>query len=424
MPPERTDAPDLTRGQAAWNQFCDSLKRIGDKIVAPTGARGERERAEGYRYLLRLISAGHDLEAEADRRFPELRRMMTPIRKFKGDGTDTLYREAKLDENLVYKYTIRRGDDLFFSATIYAYDEQDTYYIVDHLIDDDLVWDEVFGERIAEIYLSEKRPDGARNWIELKGRRPILFTREYFDTFVDAIDLGTRRCAAMQIECLSEVPPLEHYDEEKLETALQRVVDFVEDATDVSLGLSIFIGLNRIELEGGDADEASQRKSERAGSMTRIEEGELILDEASSDEYTPEELAAMIDPKLVRNNLPGPGIQYIGGTFRLAPDEVILVEGKDVPCRYWNLQILTRYLESGDFRHHKVGISNRDVVKDADGSFRIYAGDGDPGTVNWISTQGYANGQILIRTLLADPLMEATFRVIKARDIPAADRRA
>lgn len=427
MPPEAADrddsppAPSISRSQAAWNAFADSLKRIGEKIVAPTGARGERERAEGYRYLLRLISAGHDLEMEADRRFPELRRMMTPIRKFKGDGTDTLYREAKLDESLVYKYSIRRGDDLFFSATVYAYDEQDTYYIVDHLIDEDLVWDNVFGEQVAEVYLSEKRPDDARNWIQLKGRRPILFTREYFDTFVDAIDQGTRRCAAMQLECLSEVPPLEPYDEAQLEAGLKRVEAFVEDATDVSLGLSIFIGLNRIELEAGD--EVAKPKSERKGSMTRIEEGELILDEESSEEYTPEELAAMIDPKLVRNNLPGPGIQYIGGTFRLAPDEVILVEGGDVPCRYWNLQILTRYLESGDFRHHKVGISNRDVVKDDDGQFRIYAAAEDPGTVNWISTQGYANGQILIRTLLADPLMEATFKVIKAKDIPEADRR-
>ena len=215
------------------------------------------------------------------------------------------------------------------------------------------------------------------------------------------------------------MPQPEHYDEEQLEAGLQRVVDFVEDATDVSLGLSIFIGLNRIEYEGaGDAD-----SGERKGSMTRIEEGELILDDDSSQEYTPEELAAMIDPKLIKNNLPGPGIQYIGGTFKIADDEVILVEGKDVPCRYWNLQILTRYLESGDYRHHKVGIQGRDVVKDADDHFRIYAADGDPGTKNWISTQGYANGQILIRTLLADPLMEATFKVIKAKDILTKDKR-
>ena len=115
---------DLTRSQAAWNDFADALKRIGEKITAPTGARGGRERAEGYRYLMRLISAAHDLEFEYDRRFPELKRMMTPIRKFKGDGTDTLYREAKLDERLDYKLTMRRGDDLFYSATVYAYDEE------------------------------------------------------------------------------------------------------------------------------------------------------------------------------------------------------------------------------------------------------------------------------------------------------------
>jgi len=223
----------------------------------------------------------------------------------------------------------------------------------------------------------------------------------------------------MDVECLSEVSPLEPYDEEQLEAGLQRVTDFIADATDVSLGLSIFIGLNRIEYQGqGEAG-----GSERKGSMTRIEEGELILDEDSSEQYTPEELAAMIDPKLVKNNLPGPGIQYIGGSFRLAPDEAIVVEGKDVPCRYWNLQILTRYLESGDYRHHKVGISNRQVEFDEDGGFRIYAAAEDPGTANWISTQGYEHGQILVRTLLANPLMEATFKVIKTREIPERDKR-
>lgn len=411
--------PTLSRSQAAWNAFADSLKQIGEKIVAPTGARGGRERAEGYRYLVRLISAGHELEMEADRNRPELRRMMTTVRKFKGDGTDTIYREAKLDENLVYKFSLRRGDELFFSATVYAYDENDTYYIVDHLIDDDIVWDDIFGEQIAEIYLSEKRPDGARNWIALKGHRPILFTREYFDAFANAVDQGRKRAMAMQLECLSEVPAPEPYSEAELEAGLARLVDFIDDATNVSLGLSIFIGLNRIEYQGAGDGGTSERK----GSMTRINDGEIVLDEDSSEQYTPQELAAMIDPKLVRNNLPGPGIQYIGGTFKLAPDEVIVVTGKDVPCRYWNLQILTRYLESGDYRNHKVGISNRQVVKDADGSFRIYAANGDPGTKNWISTQGYAHGQILIRTLLANPHMEATFKVVKAGEIPEQDRR-
>ena len=113
------------------------------------------------------------------------------------------------------------------------------------------MWDNVFGERIAEIYLSEKRPDGVRNWIELKGARPILFVRQYFPDFVDVIDTGKYRQAIMNVECLSEVAPLEPYDDEQLEAGLQRVVDFIDDASNVSIGLSIFIGLNRIEYEGG-----------------------------------------------------------------------------------------------------------------------------------------------------------------------------
>ena len=271
--------PELSRSQAAWNKFTDALKEIGEKITAPTGARGGRERAEGYRYLLRLISAAQDLEMEADRNYPMLRRMMTPIRKFKGDGTDTLYQEAKLDENLSYRRTVRRGDDLFFSATIYAYDETDAYYIADHLIDDDIKWDNVFGQQIAEIYLSEKRPEEVRNWIELKGRRPILFTREYYEEFTHGVDEGRVRQTAMNLECLSEVPPLEHYTEEELEAGLARVTDFIDDATAVSIGLSIFIGLNRVEYEGGGEGGTSERK----GSMTRIEEGERILDDGRVD---------------------------------------------------------------------------------------------------------------------------------------------
>ena len=46
----------------------------------------------------------------------------------------------------------------------------------------------------------------------------------------------------------------------------------------------------------------------------------------------------MVDPKLVANNLPGPGIQYLGAWFRLRKDEAIVITGRDVPCRYWSAE--------------------------------------------------------------------------------------
>ena len=82
---------------------------------------------------MRLLSAAHQLEMDIDRKRPTMARMMTPIRKFKGDGPDTLYYEAKLDETLEYELHLRRGDDIFLCFTIYAHDERGAYKIVDGL---------------------------------------------------------------------------------------------------------------------------------------------------------------------------------------------------------------------------------------------------------------------------------------------------
>ncbi len=396
---------ELSTSQAAWNDFADRLKEIGEKITGPTGARTPRERAEGYRYLLRLIAAAHELDAEFDRSRPSMHRLFTPTRKFKGDGGDTLYYEAKLDESLDYELVVRRGQGLFFSATVYAYDENGSYYIVDNVIDEEIAWDEEPDGETATIHVGPERPAGAKNFVQLKGDRPILFTREYFPEFVHNVDEGRYRPNVYALRCLADVPPPPPLTEEALARSLEQVTDFVDDASDVSIGLSIFAGLNTVSYE-------TSTEGQKAEGIL-IADGEMKIDEERVDEFSPEELAAMVDPRLVANNLPGPGIQYIGAWFKLKDDEAIVIEGRDVPCRYWSCQILTRYLESGDYRYFRAGLNDRQVKLAGDGSFTIYASHENPGVDNWVCTQGYENGHILIRTLLADPLMEATFKVVK-----------
>lgn len=400
---------ELSVSQVAWNRFTAELARVGEKIVGPTGARNPRERAEGYRYLVRLLSAAHQLEMDIDRQRPTLARMMTPIRKFKGDGPDTLYHEAKLDEDLEYEVYVRRGDDIFFSLTVYAFDENGAYKIVDGIFDHDMVFENVFGEQVAKFHLSKERPEGAANWLRLEGERPILFTREYFPETVLAVDAGRYRPAIMNIECVSDVdmPPV--YSETDLEDGLQRVLDFVEDATDVSIGLSVFAGLNLVAYDKDDSGKST--------AMTRIDDGVLIHEDDSGSEHTAQELAQMIDPRLVANNLPGPGIDYLGAWFNLGPDEAIRISGIDVPCRYWSCQIMTRYLESADFRYGTIGINNRQIKKGEDESFVIYASAENPGVENWICTQGYTKAHIVFRTLLAETPMKADFTVIKISEI-------
>ncbi|MDH4282809.1 MAG: DUF1214 domain-containing protein [Myxococcales bacterium] len=402
---------EITPSQAAWNRFADELKRIGDKLVGPTGARSPRERAEGYRYLARLIAAAQELCLEEDRARPSMVRMFTPTRKFVAEGTDTLYHEAKLDPALSYELTVRRGDDLFFSVVVYADDEDGDKFSVDDLNDEALVFDDVDGQSVARIHIGAERPERAKNWLKLDGQRPFILTRQYFPEFVTSVDGGKYRQALMSIERTDGGSAPEAYEERDFSEGVDRMVEFIDQTLDSALGISAFVGLNLVEYARTDT------------SPTRIgADGALVFDPESHEDYSPEELAEMVDPRVVANNLPGPGIDYVGAMFKLADDEAIVIEGKNVPCRYWSAQILTKFLESGDYRYHRVAINNRQVEADEDGTFRIYASRTNPGVRNWMSTQGYARGQIVLRTLLAEEDMNAELSVVKLADIPDHDR--
>lgn len=403
---------DRTTAQAAWNRFADRLKEIGERIVGPLGARSAPERADGFRYLASLIAGGYELEMEADPARPVLARMFTPIRSFVGDGPDTLYHEAKLDPLRSYTFTMRRGDDIFFSIVVYASDEDGMRFMVSFLIDKDIEFEEDGDAQVATIHIGADRPEGAKNWLELRGDQPFVMTRQYFPERVIEVDRGRYRAAAMRIGCTGEVPPPDRYGESELEAGLNRIIRFIEETVDAGLGVSAITGTSTISYE---EDERS--------TPTRIgQDGALIVDEERRDVYTADEMLEMIDPRVIANNLPGPGIGYAGVSYKLADDEAIVVSGKDVPCRYWSCQVFDHYLRAGDYRYHPVALNDRQTVFDDDGSFRIYASRNNPGVKNWICTEGRRRGQVVFRTLLAETDLEPEMRVIKISDIPERDR--
>ena len=403
---------EITPSQAAWNRFADQLKEVGDKIVGPIGARSPRERAEGFRYLASLIAGGQELEMEADRAHPVLARAFTPLRSFVGDGPDTLYHDAKLDESLCYEFTMERGDDIFFSIVVYASDDEGMRSMVSHLIDKDIAFEERGGRERATIHISAQRPEGAKNWLKREGQQPFIMTRQYFPECVIEVDRGKYRPATMNIECTDEVPPPSEYSLAELSAGLDRIVTFMHDTVDAGLGVSAIVGMSMIEYEG-----------DVPSTPTRIgADGQLAVEEGEHEEYSPDEVFEMIDPKVVANNLPGPGIGYSGVSFKLADDEAIVIEGTDVPCRYWSCQVFDHYLRAGDYRHYPVAINNRQTVYDQDRSFRIYACRENPGVKNWISTEGRRRGQVVLRTLLAETDLLPEMSVIKIADIPEHDR--
>jgi hypothetical protein len=118
-----------------------------------------------------------------------------------------------------------------------------------------------------------------------------------------------------------------------------------------------------------------------------------------------------VDASVVVRVMPTPAIQYSGSWFDdLGDDEVHVVEGTAPNCRYWSVQLLTRFMESGDWLHAPVFLSGKDIDVADDGTFRIEIAHRDPGRGNWIDTTGMRSGNVAVRALKAEGTLDVQFR--------------
>ena len=105
--------------RAAWHEFCDRLKEVGELVFADPSPATPLERAVGLQYVARNISAGLEIGLEhADPLFPQLFRLMGPNRKRGGDNPDCVYFLGLIDGRESYRLVGNRGSAHFvaFSA--------------------------------------------------------------------------------------------------------------------------------------------------------------------------------------------------------------------------------------------------------------------------------------------------------------------
>ncbi|NRB42934.1 MAG: DUF1214 domain-containing protein [Pseudomonadales bacterium] len=129
------------------------------------------------------------------------------------------------------------------------------------------------------------------------------------------------------------------------------------------------------------------------------------------------ELAEKIDPSTIALHMPTPDIQYSGCCKELEADEAVVISGQPLTCRYWSIQIFSRWLESPDYRYNKVSINSSEIDYEEDGSFKVYLCAENPGFKNWISTAGLDSGQVCYRALLADDAPEVSYKVDKIESL-------
>lgn len=345
--------PPTTDAGRAWRELLELLRDADQTFLE--GPRAEMDAlgvAEGYRHLTHLLGFALDLYLEGDPERPAFTPLALPTRKILGDNVDSIYHFAPLCGDRGYRIRGRRGTEVYLSFCIYGGkpDGEWSQRVVANLSQRDLAVD---AEGRFEIRLSpEARPP---HGIALAPDAVCVISRQYFT------DRSAAQPAEFIIEPLQPVAAPPPMGDDLLAPRLRAVATFIRE----TIQLTPLPGSLPPNLLGPP----------------------MPWNPESSGWGTPDNV-------------------YSLGLFRLEPDEALVIEGRSPRCTYWGAQVWNRYMQSLDYRYHRVSLNHSQVTLEPDGSFRIVVAQRDPGMPNWIETAGHREGVVFCRWLQADALPE------------------
>ncbi len=358
----------------SWEALLESLRRAGEVVAGPTGGRDDRELAEGYRHLTRIFSIATEMLLEkGDPAHPAFTRWMTAHRKMYGDNPGTAYDAAMISADHAYVVRGSRGSTAYLGFCLYGTAVDGAKRIAGNLDDDELTFD---ADGSFELFVGGAPRE--RNWLPLDADVTELMVRQY------VLDPDTQSPQTLSISTVPDggppPPPTLAQMEERLAVLGRYVLETVEAETTLS------------------ALSASITQAVFRSGSTYVDAGGAPVDPP-------------IDASVIVRVMPTPAIQYSGQWFDdLGEDEVLVVTGRVPDCRYVSIMLLTRFMESGDWEHHPVYLTNRHLTLDADGAFTVHIAHADPGLgADWLATTGITSANVAVRALKATDTLDVQF---------------
>jgi hypothetical protein len=333
---------------AVWDEFCDALRRLGPLVTRPELPADPFNRAIGFRALAQLLRAGLEAAVDfADPEFPAFFRLADETKKMLNDNPDNHYQNCAVDPRFEYRIRGRRGTVDYLSFGTKGSAEAGGMIDTGSLDSKQL---QIAPDGAFEVLVSTRRQPG--NWLPMTGRTRSIVVRQTFG------DRSKERLAELDIECLNPGRRTNTLQPEALGPALQAAVRFVESTMNLTFDWQERYKLNH---------------------LNRLPEDDQVL---------------------CHNAGGDPNIHYYQSYWKLAPDEALLVELRDIPeCQTWNLQISNSAMQSLDFRFFRVCVNKHTARYESDGSVRIVIAHRDPGPryPNWLDTCGHDQGGMLGR---------------------------
>jgi hypothetical protein len=332
---------------ALWASFCHRLQQAGEMILRrPTAPKTPLDRAEGLRYLTRLLRLGLEINLEyADPDFPVFYSASHATAKIGADNPDAIYLNATINGRNTYRITGTRGTIEYFSIGSKAnrYHIDGTMASTGELRGPDL---HVAPDGTFEIIASATPQNG--NWLPLAEDSSMIIARQFH------LNRAAEAPGILHIERVggpATPPPL---DPDFTAAALLKSANFVQGTADTFARWS-----------------------------------ELFM-------AYPNEMPDL-DQEFYNRGGGDPRIHYIHGYWSLAPDEALIIETEIVEAPYWNFQLDNWWMESLDYRHHPVTINKHTAKRNPDGTLTLVISPRDLGYGNWMDTNGHSIGTSLLR---------------------------
>jgi hypothetical protein len=335
---------------AIWKDFCQKLEAAGEQVLSSDLMSSDLDKAEGVRYLTRLLRIGLDMHLEnADPAFPSFYQASHATAKIGADNPDNFYQNATVSGAHSYRIRGQRGTVpiLSFGTKANRYAIDGTMASTGELDIRDVTLD---ADGSFEIIVSSDKQEG--NWLPLADDSSILIVRQTF------FNRGAETPATVTIETIDGPLKPQPLSTALLSSALTRVPAFVN-------------GTSTIFLQWADLF-----KRENKNALNTADQS--MFSKAGGD----------------------PMIHYLHGWWELAEGQALRITTHIPDCEGWNFQINNIWMESLDYRHHTIHTNNGLAELNDDGTVTVVVApkpqDGN-GPKNHIDTAGHTCGTMLWR---------------------------
>lgn len=349
----------------SWTELCEALNEAGLAVLANESAGDGLDRAEAMRLVTRLLRGG--LESFVEHNDPVAPRLVSTCHetiKVVAENPDNNYLSAAVSADHNYRVWGNKGSAAWLSFNTHAggfgSGGQGTSSVLNGR---DLATDD---HGNFELFLSKKQRPG--NWMRLDEASTHFIVRE------TVADPSQERAAKLSIERSDGQPPPEPLEATRLGQGLAAVGNYVR-------------------MVSAMADGWARANAERPFEFADLGPGAAM---------------AYADPEII----------FHQAYWELADNEAMIVEVEPPDCEYWMFCLYNRWLESLDYRYHRIALNNRTARLERDGSLRIAVARQDPelpDCPNWLDTAGHKRGTIGVRWVgkdVADVIPR--IRVVKA----------